>query len=266
MVETARSADGTTIAYERTGDGPVLILAGGALNNRHSAGALVPRLADEFSVVTFDRRGRGDSTDTRQYAPAREVEDLEALIDAVGGSVMVFGHSSGAVLSLEAAAGGAAITRLAVYEPPYLTGNAETASASIREIEAALDAGDRGTAVEIFIRGTGAPFDPAMKTQPWFAGLEAVAHTLPYDLALVGDSSVPVDRLAKIPAPTLGLYGSASPAWAAASIGAVSGAIPGATQKVLEGQTHAADPAVLAPVLIDFFGSARRPPELHARR
>jgi pimeloyl-ACP methyl ester carboxylesterase len=167
---------------------------------------------------------------------------------------MVFGHSSGAVLALEAAADGAAITRLAVNEPPYLTGDAETESTSVREIQAALDAGDRGTAVEIFIRGTGAPFDPAMKTQPWFAGLEAVAHTLPYDLALVGDSSVPVERLAKITAPTLGLYGGASPDWAASSIRAVVGAIPGATQKVLDGQTHAADPAVLAPVLIDFFG------------
>lgn len=258
MVQTARSADGTTIAYERTGDGPVLILAGGALNNRHSADALVPLLAEKFSVVAFDRRGRGDSTDTPPYAPAREVEDLMALIDAVGGSAMVFGHSSGAVLSLEAAADGAAITRLAVNEPPYLTGNAETGSATLRGIEAALDAGDRGTAVEIFIRGTGVPFDPAMKTQPWFVGLEAVAHTLPYDLAMVGDSSVPVDRLAKIISPTLGLYGSASPAWAAASIGAVIGAIPGATQKVLEGQTHAADPAVLAAVLIDYFGLPAR--------
>ena len=136
MVETARSADGTKIAYERTGDGPVLILVGGALNNRHSADALVPHLAEKFSVVAFDRRGRGDSTDTPPYAPAREVEDLKALIDAVGGSAMVFGHSSGAVLSLEAAADGAAITRLAVNEPPYLTGNAETGSATA--------AGDRG--------------------------------------------------------------------------------------------------------------------------
>lgn len=254
MVDTARSADGTKIAYERTGDGPVLILAGGALNNRHSAHALIPHLAAKFSLVAFDRRGRGDSTDTPPYAPAREVEDLEALIDAVGGSAMVFGHSSGAVLSLEAAMDGAAIARLAVYEPPYLTGSAETGSATMREITAALDAGDRGTAVEIFIRATGVPFDPAMKTQPWFAGMEAVAHTIPYDLALVGDSSVPGDRLAKITAPTLGLYGSASPEWAGASIGAVVGAIPGATQKVLEGQSHAADPAVLAPLLIDYFG------------
>lgn len=253
MVETARSADGTKIAYERTGVTPVLILVGGALNNRHSADALVPLLKERFSVVTFDRRGRGDSTDTPPYAPAREVEDLKALIEAVGGSAMVFGHSSGAVLSLEAAAAGAAITRLAVNEPPYLTGDAETGSATVRDVEAALEAGDRGTAVEIFIRTTGVPFDPAMKTQPWFVAMEAVAHTIPYDLALVGDSRVPVDRLAKITAPTLGLYGGASPAWAAASIAAVVGAIPGATQKVLEGQTHAANPSVLALVLTDFF-------------
>lgn len=254
MVETARSADGTKIAYERTGVGPVVILVGGALNNRHSADALVPHLAERFSIVAFDRRGRGDSTDTSPYAPAREVEDLKALIDAVGGSAMVYGHSSGAVLALEAAADGAAITRLVVYEPPYLTGNAETGSAMAREIETALDAGDRGTAVEIFIRGTGIPFDPAMKTQPWFVAMEAVAHTTPYDLALVGDSSVPVDRLAKITAPTLGLYGGSSPEWAAASIAAVVGAIPGATRKVLDGQTHSTNPAVLAPVLIDFLG------------
>jgi pimeloyl-ACP methyl ester carboxylesterase len=258
MPNAAHSADGTTIVYDRTGDGPALILAGGALNNRHSAGALVPLLVDNFSVITFDRRGRGDSGDTSPYAPAREIEDLRSLIDAVGGSAMVFGHSSGAVLSLEAAAAGAAITRLAVYEPPYLTDTTggEGGRAQLGEIQAALAAGDRVGAVEIFIRGTGAPYDPTMKDQPWFAGLTAVAHTLPYDLALVGDSSVPVDRLATIGVPTLGIYGGASPDWARNGIGAVTGAIPGATQTVLPGQTHAAAPEVLAPVLIDFFEQA----------
>jgi pimeloyl-ACP methyl ester carboxylesterase len=168
---------------------------------------------------------------------------------------MVFGHSSGAVLSLEAAAAGAAISRLAVYEPPYLTDTTggEGVRVQLAEIQAALSAGDRVSAVEIFIRGTGAPYDPTMKDQPWFSALTAVAHTLPYDLALVGDSSVPVDRLATISVPTLGIYGSASPDWARKSIGAVTGAIPGATRTVLQGQTHAADPHVLASVLLDFF-------------
>ncbi|MEA2682334.1 MAG: hypothetical protein QOK05_662 [Chloroflexota bacterium] len=258
MTETTRSADGTTIAFERTGDGPALILVGGALSTRDGAGTLVPLLAGSFSVITYDRRGRGDSGDsgdTPPYAPAREVEDLSALIEAAGGSAMVFGHSSGAVLSLEAAAAGAAITRLAVYEPPYLTdpSGGEVARKTAGEIQAALDAGDRSEAVVLFIRSTGAPFDPAAKDQPWFPALAAVAHTLPYDLALVGDSSVPVERLAKIRVPTLGMYGGASPNWARDSIAAVTGAIPGATQVVLEGQTHAASAESRAPVLIEFF-------------
>lgn len=145
MTETARSADGTNIAYDRVGDGPMLILAGGALSNRHGAGELVPLLARRFSVVTYDRRGRGDSTDTPPYAVAREVEDLNALIDAVGGTAMVHGHSSGAVLALEAAAAGGRMTRLSVYEPPYLTdttGGAASA-ATARKIQDALDAATR---------------------------------------------------------------------------------------------------------------------------
>jgi pimeloyl-ACP methyl ester carboxylesterase len=256
VAQIATSADGTKIAYDRAGDGPALILAGGALNNRHSAGALVPLLAPYFSVITFDRRGRGDSGDTPPYAPAREVEDLVALIDAAGGSAMVYGHSSGAVLALEAAAAGAPITRLGVYEPPYLTdpNGGDKSAARSRKIQAALDAGDRGTAVEIFIRSTGAPFDPAMKESPWWPAMTAVAQTIPYDLALVGDSSVPTDRLTKIGVPTLGIYGGASPDWARDSIAAVTSAIPGARHMVLEGQTHAADPVALAPVIIEFFG------------
>jgi pimeloyl-ACP methyl ester carboxylesterase len=255
MIETTRSADGTSITYERSGNGPALILAGGALNNRHSAGALVPLLESKFSVITFDRRGRGDSGDTPPYTPAREVEDLGALIAAAGGTARVYGHSSGAVLALEAAAAGAGITRLAVYEPPYLTDDSggKESGATTREIQAALDEGDPGKAVEVFIRSTGVPFDAAMKESPWWPAMTAVAHTLPYDMALVGDSTVPADRLANIGVPTLGLYGGASPAWARNSIEAVTAAIPGARQMVLEAQTHSASPEVLAPVLIEFF-------------
>ena len=258
MTETARSADGSDIAYDRAGDGPVLILSGGALSNRHGAGELVPLLEKRFSVVTYDRRGRGDSTDTLPYAPAREVEDLDALIAAVGGTAMVHGHSSGAVLALEAAAAGVPISRLSVYEPPYLTDTTggEESATTAREIQDALDAGDPGTAVEVFIWGTGAPFDPAMKESPWWPAMVAVAKTLPYDMAVVGDSSVPTERLAKIRVPTLGLYGGASPAWGHDSIAAVTGAIPGATQEVVEGQTHGAAPDVLAPILIEFFEQA----------
>ena len=256
MVDTTRSADGTAIAYERTGAGPPLILVGGALNNRHSAGPHAVLLAPRFSIVCYDRRGRGDSGDTPPYAPAREVEDLMALIDAAGGSALMFGHSSGAVLALETAAAGAPITRLAVNEPPYLTdvSGGATSAATAREVQEALDREDRDSAVEIFLRSTGAPFDPAIKESPWWPGMTAVADTLPYDLAIVGTSQVPAERLARIAIPTLGLYGGASPPWAHDSIAAVAAAIPGATTKVLEGQTHASPPEVLVPVLTEFFG------------
>jgi pimeloyl-ACP methyl ester carboxylesterase len=256
MAYTTRSADGTTIVYERTGDGPALILVGGALGNRHSAGPFVPPLAEQFSVISYDRRGRGDSGDTPPYAPACEIEDLKALIDANGGSASVYGHSSGGVLALETAAAGAAITRLAVYEPPYLTRppGDDTAGTTLAKINAALAAGDRATAVETFMRSTGAPFDPASREQPWWPTLEAVAHTLPYDMAIVGDGKVPAERLAKINIPTLGLSGGASPEWARNSVAAVTAAIPGATSQVLEGQTHGVAPEVVAPVLISFFG------------
>src|SRR5258708_18994548 len=119
MVETPRSADGTTLTYERTGDGPPLILAGGALNNRHSGAPLAAVLAPRFSVVCYDRRGRGDSGDTPPYAVAREVEDMNALIDAVGGFAYVFGHSSGAVLSLGGAPPPAPSPRLPRTRPPH---------------------------------------------------------------------------------------------------------------------------------------------------
>src|SRR5258708_13556918 len=226
MVETPRSADGTTLTYGRTGEGPPLILAGGALNNRHSGAPLAAVLAPRFSVVCYDRRGRGDSGDTPPYAVAREVEDMNALIDAVGGFAYVFGHSSGAVLALEAAAAGVPITRLAVNEPPYLTdvSGGETSAATAREVQSALDLGDRGSAVEIFLRSTGAPFDPAIKEAPWWPAMTAVAHTLPYDLAIVGNGEVPTERLAKIGIPTLGIYGGADPSWTRGSVGAPTAA------------------------------------------
>ena len=123
MIDFQSSADGTKIAFERTGEGPALIIVGGALNSRRSADVLVPWLAPHFTVFAYDRRGRGESSDSPPYSPDREIEDLEALIAAAGGSAYAYGHSSGAILALEAAAAGAAISKLAAYEPPYLTGN-----------------------------------------------------------------------------------------------------------------------------------------------
>ncbi|WP_434612402.1 alpha/beta fold hydrolase [Arthrobacter sp. A5] len=128
MVEKVQSTDGTTIAYETAGSGPPLILVGGALNTRKSPGGLVPLLVEDFTVVTYDRRGRGESTDTPPYAVEREVEDFSALVAAVGGSAGVYGHSSGGILALEAAAAGVGISRLAAYERPISRPREETCS------------------------------------------------------------------------------------------------------------------------------------------
>jgi pimeloyl-ACP methyl ester carboxylesterase len=256
MIEIQRSADGTEIAFERTGEGPALIIIGGALNSRRSADTLVPRLAPHFTVYAYDRRGRGESSDTLPYSSGREIQDLKALIAAAGGSAYAYGHSSGAILALEATAGGAAITKLAVYEPPYLTGHApEEPWENFRDlVQKALNEGDRESALEMFIRHTGPEFDEGIKTMPWWPALLSVAHTLPYDLTLASDGSVPA-RLSNIQVPVLGIYGGASPSWAGNAISAVAAAVPGMRKGQLEGQNHAVSDEAVAPVLIEFFNS-----------
>ncbi len=256
MFQTVQSADGTTIAYEKSGTGPALIVSGGAFNTRMSPGALVPLLAAHFSVYVYDRRGRGDSTDTQPYAIAREIEDLAALIDAAGGSAMVYGHSSGAVLALEAAASGLPITKLVAYEPPFTAEeNGQGSLVWSDDVRAAAAAGDRETAATLFLVGIGA--DPegvaALSRQPWWPGMLGVAHTLPYDLDLVGDGLVHTDRIGKIAAPTLLIDGADSPPWAGTAASVAAATIPGARQLTLDGQDHNVDPAALAPVLIGFF-------------
>lgn len=256
MIDFQSSVDGTKIAFERAGEGPALIIVGGALNSRRSADVLVPWLSPHFTVYTYDRRGRGESSDTLPYSRGREIEDLEALIAAAGGSAYAYGHSSGAILALEAAAAGAAISKLAAYEPPYLAGNApEEPWETFRDrVQAALDEGDREGAVELFIRHTGSDFDEGIKTMPWWPALLSVANTLPYDLTLTSDGNVP-ERLSNIQVPTLGIYGGTSPSWAENAINAVAAAVPGMKKVKLEGQDHAVANDAVAPVLINFFNS-----------
>lgn len=259
MTRTVKSADGSTIVYETRGTGPVLIVVGGAFSTRQSAGASTSLLAANYRVYAYDRRGRGDSTDVQPYAVEREIEDLAALIEAAGGSALVYGHSSGAVLALEAAAAGLPIAKLAAYEPPYTA--AEPGSPTLegwgQSVQAALDAGDRERAAVLFMEGTGA--DPAvvegMTKLPFWPSMLAIAHTLPYDLALVGSGLIPTERFHRIAVPTLVVHGGNSPAWAGIAAAIIAGAIPGARQVTLEGQDHGADPAVLAPVLVEFFGT-----------
>jgi pimeloyl-ACP methyl ester carboxylesterase len=178
-MQTLVSKDGTKIAYDVTGSGPALILVGGAFSYRRFPGfvKLAGLLAPDFTVVNYDRRGRGDSGDSAVYDVEREVEDLEAVIDAIGGSASVWGMSSGAALALEAAAAGLPIVKLALYEPPYVAGKqaAELPKDYEGQLRKLVEEGRRDDAVKLFMRNMGAPgFALAiMRLMPFWARLRA---------------------------------------------------------------------------------------------
>lgn len=259
-MEKVTSKDGTAIAFDRSGEGPPLILVVGAFNDRTTGGPLAAALQERFTVINYDRRGRGDSTDTLPYAVAREVEDLEALIEEAGGSASVFGYSSGAVLSLRAAARGLAIPRLALYEPPLVAegsriGQPEDLAARISGL---VETGRRGEAVELFQReGVGLPAGVVaqIRQAPFWPALEAMAHTLVYEAKIVGDGSVPRELAASVAAPILVIAGGASFPYMREMAPALADAIPDARARVLEGQSHDIVPQVLAPVLAEFFAN-----------
>ncbi|WP_432752671.1 alpha/beta fold hydrolase [Streptomyces sp. JL2001] len=250
------SADGTRIAYERYGDGPPVILVGGALGTAEAERPLAGLLASRFSVVAYDRRGRGGSGDTGPYAVGREIDDLAAVVDEVGGDVTVHGTSSGGALALAAAAAGLPIARLSVFEPPYATG-AETRAAFAargRRLVALLDEGRRDEALELFLSDAAAPEAPAgLRGSVRWPLLAEVAHTLAYDHAVLGDGVVPDALLGSVDAPVLVVDGGFSPAWTREAAQAVAAALPRGRHRTLTGQTQLVAPHVLAPVLEEFF-------------
>lgn len=252
------SRDGTTIAFDRSGDGPPVIVVGGALNDRAAAAPLAGILAPDFTVFTYDRRGRGASGDTAPYAVDREVDDLEALIDEAGGSAFVYGHSSGAVLALAAAARGLAITKLAIYEPPFNVDDSRpgTSKDFAAQLDELVTAGRRGDALELFMTAAvGLPVDAVaqMRKTPMWSALEDLAHTLVYDTTIVGDGSLPTEQVASVVVPTLVMDGGASPAWARHAVRAVAEVLPDAHHRTLDGQDHAVAQDVVAAVLKEFF-------------
>jgi pimeloyl-ACP methyl ester carboxylesterase len=255
---TVASRDGTRIAFDRSGDGPPVILVDAALHYRSysSFHGLVPLLAREFTVYTYDRRGRGESMDTAPYTPDREVEDLDALITEAGGSAYVFGYSSGALLAMRAAAHGLQISGLALFEPPLQDEN-EDAEAQESDFTAELAEVLRGegkaAAVEYFLVGIGVPpdFVASMRSAPDWPNMEAVAHTLLYDCA-ISDATTST-TLRSVAVPTLVLDSLASTddltGWAAA----VAAQLPRASHRSLAGEWHVVPDDTLAPVLAAFF-------------
>ncbi len=251
------SSDGTTIAFDRLGDGPAVILVCGASTDSMANAPLAALLAEHFTVFNYDRRGRGDSGDTTPYAVEREVEDIDAVIAAAGGSASVYGTSSGGALALEAAAGGLAVTKLALWEPPYILDESRRPPADLVErYDEMIAAGRRGDAVEFFMaKVVGLPpdFVAYARTQPFWQEQEALAHTLAYDATVMGDYSLPVERAAALTAPTLVMAGGASFPFMRETAQALAEVIPDAQTRILDDQEHNVAPEALAAVLEEFF-------------
>ncbi len=255
------SKDGTKIVYDKVGQGPSVVLVEGATATRSSFIELANLLSPKFTVYSYDRRGRGDSSDTLPYSVEKEIEDIEALIDEAGGSAYVYGISSGGALALEAASKlGNKVKKLAIYEVPY--DESETGQAKWKEyvttLQQSLKAGKNGDAVTSFMKLVDVPDEmlAGMKQSPYWPELEKVAPTLAYDAACLGNRNIPAETVKHISVPTLVMDGGGSLQTypnMRASAEKMAQLIPNVEWQTLEGQTHDVNSKVLAPVLEKFF-------------
>jgi pimeloyl-ACP methyl ester carboxylesterase len=264
---SVQSADGTSIAYDRRGEGPPLVLVGGAFQYRAidpRTAELADRLAQRFTVLVYDRRGRGESGEELPYAREREIEDLAAVIDEAGGDPSAFGMSSGSALVLDAALAGVSIERLALYEPPFIVDDSRPPLPGdyVERLTALCAEGRPGDAVAYFLT-TAAMVPPemvaGMREAPMWPGFEAVAHTLAYDGALVQDVSrgdaAALQRWAPVAVPALVAVGGDSQPHVHSAAVALASILARGETRIVPGQTHDVAPDALAPVLEEFLGS-----------
>ena len=251
------SKDGTKIAFEKAGNGPAVIIVSGALSSRELLGReLVDALSDHLTVYTYDRRGRGESTDEKPYAVDREIEDIQALVQHAGLSAFLYGVSSGAALALQAAAklGPAEVPKLALYEPPYGQDGKAFAEQKQR-INELTKSGEPGEAAEFFMAAIGTPregIENMKRSKDWDA-MKKIDFTLAYDYAVLGDGTVPEETAKAVTVPTLVMNGEKSMAFMRPTADKIAMAMPRAERKTLEGQTHQAKAGVVAPLLVEFF-------------
>ncbi|MFJ3701442.1 MULTISPECIES: alpha/beta hydrolase [unclassified Streptomyces] len=260
------SADGTEIAFERSGSGPAVVLVASALADRSDTAELAALLAEDFTVINYDRRGRGASGDADAYAPDREIEDIAALIEHVGGTASLFGSSSGAVLALRAAAAGVNVDRLALYEPPFVVAGDDDGPPRdlARQVNALLADGRDGDAVRYFMtRVQGMPgiavFFMKLMPKVW-SNLTGMARTLPYDIAVMGDTQqgepLRAGEWNGVTVPTRVLTGGKSPAAFRRAADAVTEILPQADHRALPGLGHGAvvmAPRKIAPQITEFL-------------
>lgn len=262
MPDTVLSADGTPIAFEVLGAGPPLVLVAGMFCTRATLRPLAEALADRFQVAVYDRRGRGDSGGQGLVpadAVAREVDDLAAVVGALGGAAAVYGHSSGAGVALQATAAGVAVTRLVLHEPPYGGDDEESTGEAGRmaeEVVAALDDGRPGDAITRFMADMGMPADvlAGMAADP---AMLAVAPTMPYDLMVMGDldagGAIPEDLVRSVAVPTLVVAGGTSPDFFRDTADRLAALLPDGQLAVIGGHDHGAPADAVAPVVAPFL-------------
>jgi pimeloyl-ACP methyl ester carboxylesterase len=254
---TTTSKDGTTIAYDGLGDGPPVVLITGGPNDRTSNAPLAEQLAHRFTVINYDRRGRGESNDTLPWAPDREFEDLAAVIAEAGGTAALIGNSGTGNIALEAAARGLPVTRLALWEPPFIIDGARPPVPADwgRRIDDLVGAGRPGDALQYWmteIIGVPAEFIEPIRNEPFWLAMEPNAHMLSRDADLLRDFSLPADRFASITAPVLLLDGGSIP-WLTHGVQALAAALPNAELRTVPGQQHDITPDVLAEAVGDFL-------------
>ena len=267
MTRFTTSADGTEVAYSITGSGPALILVDGAMCHRMFGPSteLASVLDKNFTVYTYDRRGRGETGDgATAWSLDREIEDIDAVVREAGGSAFVFGVSSGAVLALEAASKLPGISRLALYEAPFVVDDTYKPRPAdiVQQMNDMLARGDQGGMLSTFMKMVGVPGIglAVMKLTPVWKKLKLVAHTLPWDLTILGDdgrgTKLPANRW-NIKVPTIAMDGGKSPEYLRNAMKNVAEVV-GAEHKTLPGQTHMYKSSVMAPELVEFFARAQR--------
>jgi pimeloyl-ACP methyl ester carboxylesterase len=261
-VRLVTSQDGTRIAYEMWGQGPALIAVGGTTCDRTLMRSTAEAFGEYFATINYDRRGRGESGDTAPYAIDREIEDIAALINEAGGSADLYGHSSGAALVLHAVAAGLPVERFVLHDPPYSPddqSSQDAARAFALEIRDLLDQDKRAEAIEMTFRGTGMPDDmiAEMRQSPRWPGLIALAPTLAYDSAVMGDIDrggvIPADLAVRATRPGLVLVGGESPPFMMEVSRRLAALLPAGNHRVIEGQDHVVSPKVLAPLVAEFL-------------
>jgi pimeloyl-ACP methyl ester carboxylesterase len=258
-MDSVISKDGTRIAYHKTGSGPVIILVDGAFCSKDFGpmAKLAPLLSKSFTTISYDRRARGESGDTKPYSVAREIEDIEALIKIAGGQASLFGISSGAILCIHAVAAGVNVNKIALLEPPYVGNkNGKRPADAVQQLSRMIAENKKGDAVKFYLTkviGVPAIFAFILRLTPNWPKMKAIAPSLPYDAAICGDFNLPVKQLASIKLPAIVIDSTKSPAMLRDAVKAVADALPNGKQISLNGKVHDVPPEILVPALTEFF-------------